>query len=159
MRNDSQMNTSVNGKGRAKYTWLIIATLSIIIFLNSAFFIAFPEITFDISMEYPGSTLTWENLGEASKAGMNFLIVRPFWDEILFGILGLFCAWGLKKGESFAWNLGVVWGAMMLAAGIALGLSELLIGKWTSVCLVTVLYCIIGVIALSCLLIAKKDYY
>ena len=62
MRNDSQMNTSVNGKGRAKYTWLIIATLSIIIFLNSAFFIAFPEITFDISMEYPGSTLAWGNL-------------------------------------------------------------------------------------------------
>ena len=158
MRKDSQMNTSVNGKGRAKYISLIIATLSIIIFLNSAFFIAFPEITFDISMEYPGSTLTWENLDEGSKAGMYFLIVRPFWDEILFGILGLFCAWGLKKRESFAWNLGVFWGLMMLVAGVAIGLSELFIGKWPTVCMVTFLYSIIGVITLSCLLIVKKEF-
>ena len=159
MRKDAQMTTSVNGKGRAKYIWLVFAFMSILIFLSSVFFMAFPEITFDISMEYPGSSLRWEDFDESSQIGMRFLILRPFWDEIIFGILGLFCAWGLKKGESFAWNLGVVWGAMMLAAGIALGLSELLIGKWTSVCLVTVLYCIIGVIALSCLLISKKEYY
>jgi hypothetical protein len=158
MRKDSQMNTSVRGKGCATYIWLIIAALSVIIFLNSAFFIAFPEITFDISMEYPGSTLTWENLDEGSKAGMRFLIFRPFWDEILFGILGLFCAWGLKKRESFAWNLGVFWGLMMLVAGIAIGLSELFIGKWSTVCMVTFVYSIIGVIALSSLLIVKKVY-
>ena len=126
--------------------------------LNSAFFIAFPEITFDISMEYPGSTLTWENLDEGSKAGMYFLIVRPFWDEILFGILGLFCAWELKKRESFAWNLGVFWGLMMLVAGVAIGLSELFIGKWPTVCMVTYVYSIIGVITLSCLFIVKKEY-
>jgi len=158
IRKDSQMNAIVNEKGLSKYIWLIIATLSGIIFLNSAFFIAFPEITFDISMEYPGSTLTWENLDEGSKAGMNFLIVRPFWDEILFGFLGLFCAWGLKKRESFAWNLGVFWGLMMLAAGIAIGLSELLIGEWPTVCMVTFVYSSIGAIALGCLLIVKKEF-
>ena len=158
IRKDSQMKAIVNEKGRAKYIWLIIATLSIIVFLNSAFFIAFPEITFDISMEYPGSTLTWENLDEGSKAGMYFLIVRPFWDEILFGILGLFCAWGLKKRESFAWNLGVFWSLMMLVAGIAIGLSELFIGKWPTVCMVTFVYSIIGVITLSCLFIVKKEF-
>ena len=152
------MKAIVNEKGIAQYIWLVFAAMSILILFSSFFFMAFPEITFDISMEYPGSSSTWEVLDESSKVGMRFLILRPFWDEIIFGILGLFCAWGLKKGESFAWNLGVVWGAMMLAAGIALGLSELLIGKWTSVCLVTVLYCIIGVIALICLLIVKKEF-
>ena len=119
---------------------------------------AFPEITFDISMEYPGSSLTWESLDEASKAGMYFLILRPFWDEIIFGILGLYCAWGLKKRESYAWNLGMVWGVMVLAAGIALGLSEIIIGKWLSVCVVTYLYCITGLIALSSLFILKKEF-
>jgi hypothetical protein len=151
------MKAIANEKGRAKYIWLIIATMSIIVILNSVFFMAFPEITFDISMEYPGSPLTWESLDEGSKVGMHFLIVRPFWDEILFGILGLFCAWGLKKRASFAWKLGVFWGVMMLVAGIAIGLSELFIGKWPIVCMVTFLYGIIGVIALSCLLIAKKE--
>ena len=129
-----------------------------VVILISVFFIAFPEITFDISMEYPGSSLTWESLDEASKAGMYFLILRPFWDEILFGIFGLYCAWGLKKRESYAWNLGVSWGVMMLLAGIALGLSELFIGKWTAVCLVTILYSIIGAIALGCLFIMKKEF-
>ena len=147
----------VNEKGLEKYIWLMFAIMSIIIILSSVFFLAFPEITFDISMEYPGSSLTWETLDEESKAGMYFLILRPFWDEILFGIFGLYCAWGLKKRESYAWNLGVSWGAMMLVAGIAVGLSELYIGKWTEVCLVTYLYCITGVIALSCLFTMNKE--
>jgi hypothetical protein len=152
------MKASVNEKGRAKYIWLIIATMSILIILISFFFMVFPDITFDISMEYPGSSLTWESLDQESKVGMRFLIVRPFWDEILFGILGLFCAWGLKKRESWAWKLGVLWSVMMLVAGIALGLSELFIGKWPTVCLVTIVYSIIGVIGLSCLLIVKKEF-
>ena len=152
------MKAIVNEKGREKYIWLIFAIMSIIIILLSVFFMAFPEITFDISMEYPGSSLTWEILDESSKVGMRFLIVRPFWDEILFGILGLFCAWGLKKRLSYAWNLGVFWGVMMLVAGIALGLSELFIGKWPTVCIVTIAYSLIGVIALSCLFIVKKEF-
>ncbi len=152
------MKATVSENGLAKYTWLIIATMSMVVILISVFFIAFPEITFDISMEYPGSSLTWEILDEGSKVGMRFLIVRPFWDEILFGILGLFCAWGLKKRASFAWKLGVFWGVMMLVAGIAIGLSELFIGEWPTVCMVTIVYSIIGVIALSCLFIVKKDF-
>ncbi|MGB7096453.1 MAG: hypothetical protein WBD62_17545, partial [Anaerolineales bacterium] len=75
-----------------------------------------------------------------------------------FGILGLYCAWGLKKRVSFAWNLGMFWGVMMLVAGITLGLSELFIGNWPTVCIVTIVYSIIGVIALGCLLIVKKEF-
>jgi uncharacterized membrane protein HdeD (DUF308 family) len=152
------MKSNVNEKGRDKNIWLIFTIMSIIIILSSVFFMAFPEITFDISMEYPGSSLTWESLDEGSKAGMYFLILRPFWDEILFGIFGLYCAWGLKKRESYAWNLGVFWGVMMLVAGITLGLSELFIGKWSTVCIVTILYSIIGVIALSGLFMVKKEF-
>ena len=152
------MNTIFKNTGLAKNIWLIITSMSIIIFLSSFFFVAFPEITFDISMEYAGSSLTWENLDETSKTAMRFLIVRPFWDEILFGFFGLFCAWGLKKRVSNAWNLSVFWGVIMLVAGIALGLSELLIGKWPTVCMVTFVYSIIGVITLSCLFIVKKEF-
>jgi uncharacterized membrane protein len=72
--------------------------------------------------------------------------------------LGLFCAWGLKKRDRFAWNLGAVWGVILLAAGIALGLSEMTIGRWPSVCVVTILYTTVGVIALICLFIVKKGF-
>jgi hypothetical protein len=152
------MKAIANDKGRAKYIWLVFVFISSLILLSSIFFMAFPDITFDISMEYPGSSLRWDDLDPTSQIGMRFLILRPFWDEIMFGILGLYCAWELKKREIFAWKLGVVWGVMMLAAGIALGLSELFIGKWPTVCLVTILYSIIGVIALCCLLSVKKEF-
>jgi hypothetical protein len=152
------MKGNVNEKRRGKYIWLLFAFMSVLILLSSVFFMAFPDITFDISMEYPGSSLRWVDLDENSQIGMRFLILRPFWDEIIFGILGLYCAWGLKKRESYAWSLGIVWGAIMLTAGIALGLSEIFIGKWLSVCVVTYLYCIIGLIALSSLFSLKKEY-
>ncbi|MFC2031204.1 hypothetical protein ACFLWA_10795 [Chloroflexota bacterium] len=152
------MKTISNERGYAKYPWLVISILSIIIILNAVFFVAFPGITFDVSTDYAGSSLTWESLDERSKVAMRFLIVRPFWDEILFAFLGLFCAWGLKKRESFAWKLGVFWGVTMLVAGIAIGLSELFVGEWPTVCMVTYEYSIIGVITLCCLLLAKKDF-
>jgi hypothetical protein len=132
--------------------------MSVLILLSSAFFMAFPEITFDISMEYPGSSLRWADLDEGSQTGMRFLIWRPFWDEITFGLLGLYCAWRLMKSEPFAWRLGIIWGVMMLLAGIALGLSELIIGQWTAICVVTVLYVGIGVLALGSLFIIRKDF-
>ena len=144
-------------KERGKNIWLLFAIMSILILFSSVFFMVFPDITFDISMEYPGSSLRWIDLDENSQTGVHFLILRPFWDEIIFGILGLYCAWGLRKRESYAWNRGMVWGVIMLAAGIALGLSELIIGKWLSVCVVTYLYSIIGVIALSCVFTMKKE--
>jgi hypothetical protein len=141
-----------------KFIWLVFALMSILTLLSSAFFMAFPEITFDISMEYPGSSLWWEDLDDNSQVGMRFLILRPFWDEIIFGLLGLYCAWGLKKKEPFAWHLGIVWGVMMLLAGIALGLSELIIGQWTAICVVTGLYTGIGLIALGSLFFIRKDF-
>jgi len=76
-----------------KNIWLLFALMSILILLSSFFFMAFPDITFDISMEYPGSSLRWEDLDESSQIGMRFLIWRPFWDEVILSILGLFCAW------------------------------------------------------------------
>lgn len=154
----AQKRSVENEKRRTKNIWLVFAFMSILILLSSVFFMTFPDITFDISMEYPGSSLRWVDLDENSQTGMRFLILRPFWDEIIFGILGLYCAWGLKKRERNAWNLGMVWGVMMLAAGIALGLSEIIIGKWLSVCVVTGLYCVIGAIALGYLLIIRKEF-
>jgi hypothetical protein len=152
------MKTIADEKGREKYIFPVFAIMSILILLSSVFFMAFPDITFDISMEYPNSSLRWADLDENSQIGMRFLILRPFWDEIIFGILGLYCAWGLRKREIMFWNLGIVWGVMMLTAGIALGLSEIIIGKWLEVCVVTWLYCIIGLIALSSLYISKEKF-
>jgi hypothetical protein len=52
----------------------------------------------------------------------------------------------------------VFWGLLMLVAGIAIGLSELFIGKWPTVCMVTFVYSIIGVITLGCLFKVKNEF-
>jgi hypothetical protein len=141
---------------RARFIWPVFAVMSTLILLSAVFFMLFPEITFDITMEYPGSSLRWEDLDESSKVGMRFLVLRPFWDETIFGMLGLFCAWRLKRRDRFAWNLGAGWGVVLLAAGIALGLSEIAVGRWPSVCVVTILYVTVGAIALICLFLVKQ---
>jgi hypothetical protein len=141
-----------------KSIWLVFAFMSVLILLSSVFFMAFPEITFDISMEYPGSTLRWADLDESGQVGMRFLIWRPFWDEIILGILGLYCAWGLKQRKLFAWQLSIIWGVMMLVAGLALGLSELIVGQWSAICVVTGLYTGIGVIALGGLYLVRNEF-
>jgi hypothetical protein len=158
MSNETPTEEVVTSSRRARLIWLVFGIMSSLILLSSFFFMAFPDITFDISMEYPGSSLRWADLDPSSQIGMRFLVLRPFWDEIIFGILGLFCAWGFKRRESYAWTLGVIWGSIMLAAGIALGLSELIIGKWHSICVVTGLYSVIGLIALGCLFIVRREF-
>jgi hypothetical protein len=89
---------------------------------------------------------------------MRWLVWRPFWDEIIFGFLGLYCARGLQRKEPFAWKLGMVWGVILLTAGIALGFSELMIGKWQSICVVTGLYMLIGVVSLVSLYLSRKQF-
>jgi uncharacterized membrane protein HdeD (DUF308 family) len=138
--------------------WILFALMSVLILLSAVFFMVYPDITFDISMEYPGSSLRWDTLDESTQVGMRFLILRPFWDEIIFGILGLYCAWAIKRRDRAAWTLSVVWGLMMLVAGIALGLSELTIGRWPSVCVVTILYCLVGLISLAYLFRRRADF-
>jgi hypothetical protein len=46
---------------------------------------------------------------------------------------------------------------MMLLAGIALGLSEIFVGEWVAICVVTILYVSIGVVSLVSLFITKKE--
>ena len=146
------------GKGRVKNVWLVIAFLSIVVILVSVFFMAISEITFDVTMENTGSSLTWESLDERSTLAIGFLVGRPFWDEIGFGILGLFCAWGLKKRVRFAWNFGVFWSIMMMAIGILIAFNELVVLGWVTVCLLPVEFIVVGGIALVCLLAVKKEF-
>ena len=49
---------------RVKYFWLIIAILSLVVMFFSLFFMLIADITFDVTMENTGSSLTWESLDE-----------------------------------------------------------------------------------------------
>jgi len=148
----------VGEKGRAKYVWLIIAILSIIVIFFSVFFMFLSEMIFDVTLERTGSSVTWESLDESGTLAVRFIIDRANWDEIWFGALGLFTAWGLKRKVSFAWNLGVFWSVMLIASGIIIAFNEIIVLGWDTVCLQTIDFLVVGGIALLCLLAVKKEF-
>ena len=141
-----------------EYVWLIIAILSIIVIFFSVFFMILSKMIFNVTMKRTGSSLTWESLDERGKVAMRFIIDRTNWDELWFGILGLFCAWGLQSNLSFAWELGVFWSVMLIVSGIIIALNEIVVLGWKTVCLQTIDFLVVGGIALVCLLAVKKEF-
>ena len=145
-------------RGRIRYVWPAIVILSLVVIGFSFLFMSVTELVFEATLERTGSSMTWESLDEDTAAALRFIITKPDRDEIWFGILGLFCAWGIKRKESFAWKLGVFWGVMLIVSGIILAAYELFILGWSTVCMQTPVFIIVGVIALGCLFIVKKEF-
>ena len=145
-------------KGRTRYVWPTIVILSLLVIGFSILFMSMTELVFDTTMERTGSAMTWESLDEDAAAGLRFIITKPDRYEIWFGIIGLLCAWGIKRKESFAWKLGILWSVMLIVSGIVLAVYELLILGWSTICLQVPEFIIIGGIALACLIIVKGEF-
>jgi hypothetical protein len=95
---------------------------------------------------------------ERALGFMNMAMVKPLWEEIWVGIIGIFCALGLKQGQRFAWMLGLIWGAMMLANGIVQGLYEVAILSWSMPCPQTYIFLVLGLVTLITLLVARNRF-
>jgi len=109
--------------------------------------------------QFAGSSF---DLGELDEAGRGFLdmsMIKPLWEELWIGILGIFFALGLRQMKRYAWTLGVVWGAMMLVNGLVQGLYEVVILSWSSPCPQTYIFLVLGAIAIVSLLAARKSYF
>jgi hypothetical protein len=145
-------------KERGKNPWKVISILSLGVILLSIFFLVFSEMTFDVTMENSGSSLTLKSLDENAQGGAHFSVQRTFFDEVWFGILGLFCAWGLKKKDKFAWKLGVFWSVMLLTVGIVMAVYQVGILGWATPCLMMISLTLFGGIALTSLLRVKREF-
>ena len=89
---------------------------------------------------------------------MNMAMIKPLWEELWIGIIGIFCALGLKQRKRFAWILGMIWGVMMLTNGVIQGVYEVVILNWSSACPQTYIFLVFGVIALISLLLKRKEF-
>ncbi len=89
---------------------------------------------------------------------MNMAMVKPLWEELWIGIFGIFFALGLKRKMKYAWTLGILWSAMMLANGIVQGSYELFILNWSMACPQTYIFLVLGIIALVSLLMVRKGF-
>jgi hypothetical protein len=145
-------------KRPGRYLWRTILILALVIPFLSLFYMGMSQHHIDGMLEQSGSSLTWQSLDENTAAALYYIYNRTNLVEMLFGPLGVFCAWGLKRKESFAWKLGVFWGKMLIASGIMSGAWELLILRWPQPCLLTFTRIGFGIIVLVCLLRVQKEY-
>ena len=148
----------VKEKGFKKNVWMVIMVLSIIFIVLTLFIMSNGENVLKTGLELAGSS---QDTGDIEENALNFInmsMLKPLWEGIWMGIFGLLIAFGLKKKINFAWILGIVWGIMWLTNAAIQGGYEMLILGWSSVCVQTYLFLILGLIALPSLIIAREEF-
>jgi uncharacterized membrane protein len=145
-------------KGLARYIWVVILILAVVLLGMASILIAMPTHILDYILEMSGSSLTMGSLDKEAIAAFSFVWRGLSMSGVWFGIFGLFCAWGIKRKESFAWKLGVLWGVLLIVAGITTAVNELLVLRWSTVCQNVTLNVIVGAIALGCLFAVRKKF-
>jgi len=145
-------------KGFKKNVWMVIMFLSIIFIVLTLFIMSNGENVLKTGLELAGSSQDTEDIEENALNFINMSMLKPLWEGIWMGIFGLLIAFGLKKKINFAWILGIVWGIMWLTNAAIQGGYEMLILGWSSVCVQTYLFLILGLIALPSLIIAREEF-
>jgi len=132
--------------------------LSIIYIVWTLFIISQGTEILPTAFKLAGSPQLTEDIEKSALDFMNMSMLKPLWEEIWIGILGLFCAFGLKKNKRYAWILGIFWGLMLITNAMIQGGYEIIILKWSNACLQTYVFLFLGVSALVSVLIARKNY-
>jgi hypothetical protein len=148
----------VDGKGLTRYVWPIIVILALFLIGRSLILMSMPTDIVDYIFEMSGSSVTVESLDEEAVAVLSFIWGGVSMNEVWLGIFGLFSAWGVKRKESFAWKLGVLWGLLLIAYGIIIAMNELFVLGWSTVCSQSLQNLIVGVIALGSLFAVRKEF-
>jgi hypothetical protein len=145
-------------KGVARYVWLVIAILALIIISWSLVGIGIIDFATNYVLEMSDSQFRTETLDSGAVTALNLTNSWIFILNIWFGVFGLFCAWGLKKRGLYAWMLGILWGSLAIAHGIIIATYQLLVAKWSLACPEVLMFGIMGVVAIGCLSVVRKYY-
>ena len=143
-----------------KNIWIVIMVLSLILIAEALFFESVVTKIIEVFLKGSGSSFTLESLDDGAVAFYRYLVITSLMYPICSGFLGLFCSWGLKKKENFAWQLGVFGSVLIILYGIIASVSEILI-CWVHkpiVCPLLMSHIVFGLIALVCLLVARKEF-
>lgn len=144
--------------GFSKNVWKVMMILSIIFILWTVFVISRGSEILPTAFKLAGSSQSIDDIEKSAREFMDMTMLKPLWEEIWIGIIGLFCVSGLKKKNKWAWTLGILWGIMMITNAAIQGGYELIILGWSKVCLQTYMFLFLGIIALTSLSITRKEF-
>ena len=146
-------------KEKGKNVWLIMLILSCFLLAFTIFAISTGDSVLENGLkQFAGSSFDLRDLDEAAHGFLTMAMIKPLWEELWIGILGIFFALGLKRKMKYAWTLGIIWSAMMLANGLIQGGYEMFILNWSMPCPQTYIFLVLGIIALVSLLMARKGF-
>ena len=144
---------------KGRNVWLVMLVVSILFIGWTAFTIINGNTILENGVKmWARSSFDVKTIEERALGFMNLSMVKPLWEELWIGIIGIFCAVGLKRKMKYAWILGIIWSAMMLANGVVQGLYEVVILNWSMACPQTYIFLVFGIITLVSLLVAKKGF-
>ncbi len=146
-------------KEKGHNVWWILLILSCLLLAFTVFAISGGDSVLENGLkQFARSSFDLANLDEAAHGFLTMAMIKPLWEELWIGIIGIFIAIGLKRKMRYAWTLGIVWGAMMLANGIIQGGYEIFILGWSIPCTQTYIFLVLGIVALVSLLVARKGF-
>jgi len=141
--------------------WIIMLILSTIFLMWTLplLLLSGGQVILEEGLKYAGSSFDIESLDKAALGYINMSMLKPLWEEIWIGILGIYCALGLRGTKKSIWWLSLFWGIMLIINAIIQGGYEVVILNWSSACLQTYLFLVLGIIAAASLLITSKNYF
>jgi hypothetical protein len=146
-------------KEKGKNVWLIILILSCLLLAFTIFAISTGDSVLENGLkQFARSSFDLRDLDEAAHGFLTMAMIKPLWEELWIGILGIFFALGLRRKMKYAWTLSFVWSLMMLTNGIIQGGYEMFILNWSGPCTQTYIFLVLGIIALISLLVARKGF-
>lgn len=144
---------------RSNKAWSIMLVLSLAFIAVTLFIMSNGSNILPTAFEIAGSEQATEDIEEKALNFINMSMLKPLWEGIWMGFLGIFIAFGLKKKEQFAWYMGMLWGIMMISNAAIQGGYEVLILGWSNVCPQTFLFLILGLVAVPTLLTNRKEFF
>ena len=145
-------------KEATRYVWPVIAILALVLIVFGSGELSMTEFVANYLLEMYHSPSTMKSLDEGTVASFNQFIRSTAIYTIWFGIIGLFCAWGLKRKENFAWKLGVLWSVLVIATGVLIAGQQIFIANWSTICPTAIVHLTVGSIALVAILAIKKEF-
>ena len=144
-----------------QYVWVIMMVLSVLLLVWTLPLLLLSGGTaiLEQGLTLAGSPLLVGDLDEAAQGYLNMAMLKPLWEEIWIGVLGIYCALGLRKKKKHAWILGLFWGIMLITNAVIQGVYEVAILNWSNACLQTYLFLLLGTVAVVSLWVARKGYF
>ncbi len=144
---------------KGKNVWLVMLIVSVLFIGWTVFTISNDNTILENGVkQWAGSSFDVKIIEERALGFMNMAMLKPLWEEIWIGIIGIFCALGLKQRKRFAWVPGIIWGTMMLTNGVVQGLYEVVILNWRMACPQTYIFLVFGIVILVSMLMARKGF-